>query len=123
MGDWSAAPWDNDEAADWFERYWNGGGMELVLRTIHEFRADTEQYDAVRAACVVLACFGSAYAWPYAYLEQRLPTLQAAITILQNMLLSPSEEWGFLDMWDNNVEVVAAVEEQIRQLQQHVSLQ
>ena len=122
MGDWSAAPWDNDEAADWFERYWNGGGMDLVLRTIHGFRADTEQYDAVRAACVVWACFASAYAWPYAHLEQRLPTLQAAIVLLQNMLQPPSEEWGFLDMWGNNAVVVAAVEEQIRQLQLHIGL-
>jgi len=22
MGDWGAEPWSNDEAADWFHRFW-----------------------------------------------------------------------------------------------------
>ncbi len=120
MGDWSKEPWGTDEAADWFGRYWNGGGIPLVLKTIHEFEPETEQYEAVRAACMVLGCFGSAYAWPSAHLEERLPVLLQAITLLTHMLNPPDEAWGFLDLWNHDEAVVKSVEQQIACLSQYV---
>ena len=120
MGDWSKEPWGTDEAADWFGRYWNGGGIPLVLKTIHEFAPEAEQYEAVRAACMVLGCFGSAYAWPSAHLEERLPALLQAITLLTHMLNPPDDAWGFLDMWNHDEAVMKSVEQQIAVLNQHI---
>ena len=120
MGDWSKEPWGTDEAADWFGRYWNGGGISLVLKTIHEFEPETEQYEAVRAACMVLGCFGLAYAWPSTHLEERLLVLQLAIKLLTQMINPPDDTWGFLDMWNHDVAVVKSVEQQIAVLNQHI---
>ena len=113
MGDWSKEAWGTDEAADWFGQYWNGGGIPLVLKTIHEFEPETEQYEAVRAACMVLGCFGSAYAWPSAHLEERLPALQQAITLLTQLIDSPDDAWGFLDLWNHDEAVVKSIKQQI----------
>ena len=120
MGDWSKEPWGTDEAADWFGRYWNGGGIPLVLKTIHGFEPETEQYEAVRAACMVLGCFGSVYAWPSAHLEERLPALLQAITLLTQMINPPDDMWGFLDIWNHDEAVVKSVEQQIAVLNQHI---
>ena len=120
MGDWSKEAWGTDEAADWFGRYWNGGGMAWVLQTLHDFQPETEQYESVRAACMVLGCFGSAYAWPSVHLEERMPALQQAITLLTQMLNPPDDAWGFLDMWNHDEAVVKSVERQIALLNQHI---
>ena len=103
-----------------FGRYWNGGGMAWVLQTLHDFQPETEQYESVRAACMVLGCFGSAYAWPSAHLEERMPALQQAITLLTQMLNPPDDAWGFLDMWNHDEAVVKSVERQIALLNQHI---
>ena len=120
MGDWSKEPWGTDEAADWFGRYWNGGGIPLVLKTIHEFEPETEQYESVRAVCMVLGCFGSAYAWPSTLLEERMPALLQAITLLTQLIDPPDDGWGFLDMWNHDEAVVKSVEQQIFLLNQYV---
>ena len=120
MGDWSKEAWGTDEAADWFGRYWNGGGIPLVLKTIHEFEPEAEQYEAVRAAYMVLGCFGSAYAWPSAHLEERLSALLQAIMLLTHMLNPPDDAWGFLDIWNHDEAVVKSVEQQIAVLNQHI---
>ena len=117
MGDWSKEPWGNDEAADWFGRYWNGGGIDLVIRDITDFSPESELYDSIRAACLVLECFGSAYAWPVERLEEREDVLRRAIEILENMLSVPSAEWGFLDMWANDPGVIDSVRKQIDKLE------
>ena len=120
MGDWSKEAWGTDEAADWFGRYWNGGGIPLVLKTIHEFEPEAEQYEAVRAAYMVLGCFGSAYAWPSAHLEERLSALLQAIMLLTHMLNPPDDAWGFLNLWNHDEAVVKSVAQQIAVLNQHI---
>ena len=65
------------------------------MKTIHEFEPETEQYEAVSATCMVLGCFGSAYAWPSAHLEERLPALQQAITLLTQMTDPSDDAWDF----------------------------
>ena len=79
MGDWSKEAWGTDEAADWFGRYWNGGGIPLVLKTIHEFEPETEQYEAVSATCMVLGVLvrhmhGRARIWKSVYLHYNRPS-------------------------------------------------
>ena len=90
------------------------------MKTIHGFEPETEQYEAVRAACMVLGCFGSAYAWPSAHLEERLPALLQAIMLLTHMLNPPDDAWGFLDLWNHDEVVVKSVEQQIAVLNQHI---
>lgn len=101
---------------------WNGGGIPLVLKTIHGFEPETEQYEAVRAA----------WAWCWAvlvrhmhgrvhtHLEERLPALLQAITLLTQMINPPDDAWGFLDMWNHDEAVVKSVEQQIAVLNQHI---
>ena len=69
--------------------------LKDLLKTIHEFEPETEQYEAVSATCMVLGCFGSAYAWPSAHLEERLPALQQAITLLTQMTDPSDDAWDF----------------------------
>lgn len=122
MGDWSFEPWGTDEAADWFTSYWEaGGGINFVINEIHTFSPEKENYESVRAACVVLECFGSVYAWPFTNLDEREPTLKKAITILKNMLNPPDETWAFLDLWSHNKAVIDNVKAQITALENHVN--
>ena len=81
------------------------------MKTIHGFEPETEQYEAVRAACMVLGCFGSTYAWPSAHLKERLPALQQAIMLLTHMLNPFDDAWGFLGMWNHDEAVVKSVEQ------------
>ena len=90
------------------------------MKTIHEFEPETEQYEAVRAACMVLGCFGSAYAWPSAHLKERLPALLQAITLLTQLIDSPDDAWGFLDVWNHDEAVVKSIKQQIAVLNQHI---
>ena len=69
---------------------------------------------------MVLGCFGSAYAWPSAHLEERLPALQQAITLLTQMTDPSDDAWGFLDMWNHDEAVVKSVAQQIAVLNQHI---
>ena len=120
MGDWSKEPWGNDEAADWFGRYWSGGGIDLVINDIDNFSPKSELYDSIRAACLVLECFGSAYAWPFDRLDERKKVLGQAIDILENMIEPPNDEWGFLDMWGEDPDVVESVKKQIAKLKEYI---
>lgn len=120
MGDWNKEPWGNDEAADWFSKYWNGGGIELVINEIKNFSPEEEKYDSIRAACLVLECFGSAYAWPFKYFDEREPTINRAIEILQKMITISDEKWGFLDMWESDKEIIMNVKKQISILQSYI---
>ena len=71
---------------------------------------------------MVLGCFGSAYAWPSAHLEERLPALQQAIKLLTHMLNPPDDAWGFLDLWNHDEVVVKSVEQQIACLSQYAQI-
>lgn len=116
MGVWSTKPWGNDEAADWFHDFWNCNDFELVMSEIENFNPSNENYDSVRAACYVVACFGSAYSWPIKYLDRRKDIMNKSIDILSKMINPPNDNWTFLDMWDNNKDAIASVENQIENI-------
>ena len=120
MGDWNKEPWGNDEAADWFFKYWNGGGIDLVISDIKNFSPKDENYDSIRAACLVLECFGCAYAWPCVRSLVGQRSISQAINILTNMISISNEVWGFLDMWNDDVDVIRSVQSQIARLKNYL---
>lgn len=84
--------WANDESADWFHRFWQNNSFELVVDTILNFDLDNEEFDSIRAAIHTLSCFGSAYAMPIKYLEQKEQLILKSIEILTNMINPPSDK-------------------------------
>lgn len=116
MGDWSAEPWGTDEAADWFYQFWRNNSLDIVISEIKNFDPRLENYESVRAACHVITCFGSAYAWPDEYADERKEIMQQAINILSNMLNPPNDDWGFLDLCSHDTEIIGNVEQQITNL-------
>lgn len=117
MAETDVYAWANDEAADWFHLFWKGGHFELVMDTILHFDVEQEEFDSVRAAIHVLCCFGSAYAFPVQYLEQKETLILASIEILNNMLNPPNDLWNFLESWDYDEGVIANLQKQIDDLQ------
>ncbi|WP_321850630.1 hypothetical protein [Pseudomonas paraveronii] len=113
MGAWNFKPWENDEAADWFQQFWKQQDFSVLINEIYQFDPLEERYDAFRAACYLLQTLGNAYIWPTTYLEELKPLIEKALSILTKMITPPSADWGFLDMWGNSPDVIAAVEEQI----------
>ena len=120
MGDWGAEPWDNDEAADWFHRFWKCG-FSILIDEIKNFDPRLERYDSVRAAAYLLQTLGIAYVWPSEHHTVLKPLLNDAISILTNMINPPSDDWGFLDMCSNNPDVIKSVENQIDALRKRLS--
>ena len=59
MGDWGAEPWESDEAADWFHRFWKCG-FSILVDEIRNFDPRLEGYDSVRAAAYLLQTLGIA---------------------------------------------------------------
>ena len=116
MGDWNTQPWANDEAADWFHRFWQQPDFSLLINEIRNFDPRAERYDSVRAASYLLQTLGIAYVWPVQHGDLLKPLLQEAITILSHMTDPPDDDWGFLDMWGNDPDIIQAVESQINAL-------
>lgn len=62
MGYWGTAPWDNDDAADWFVSAMSQTKLpDLIERTL---RADPVKHaDQIRAAAALLVLLGRAYTY------------------------------------------------------------
>ena len=116
MGDWGHKAYENDEAADWFARFWESKNFGLIESTAANFDPKNENYDEIRAAAHVLACFGSPYAYPPDFLDKLRPTVLRVVWILENMIDPPSDEWTFLEIWENSLEIIAEVKRQIAEL-------
>lgn len=116
MGDWSAQAWGNDEATDWFQRFWQQADFSVLIDEISNFDPLEERYDAVRAASYLLQTLGIVYVWPVRHGDILKPLLEKAIAILSDMIAPPDEDWGFLEMWGHDAEVIAAVNSQIEAL-------
>jgi len=113
MGDWGVEPWETDEAADWFHRFWTKGGISVLIDTIETFDEKTERYEEARAAAYLLQTLGIAYVWPVRYLDKLTTTLDKAIYILNCMIDPPNEDWCFLEMGGDRNEQIQAVQEQL----------
>jgi hypothetical protein len=121
MGDWNAQPPGNDEAADWFQRFWKKSDFSILVDEIRNFDEREERYDSVRAASYLLQTLGIVYVWPAEHREELKPLLREAISILTKMIDPPNGDWGFLDMWGNSADVIEAVKEQIIALRVRLS--
>ena len=61
MGAWNYNPWENDEAADWFQEFWKQQNFAVLINEISQFDPAEERYDAFRAACYLLQTLGNPY--------------------------------------------------------------
>ncbi|ACZ08179.1 Uncharacterised protein [Sebaldella termitidis] len=113
MGDWSYEPWGNDEAADWFGKFWKNGKFIVLIDEIENFDEREERYDSLRAAAYLLQTLGVVYIWPVEYLNKLKPLLDKTIIILNNMINPPDENWAYLEMGGDKEKLMQAVKEQI----------
>ncbi len=111
MGDWGAQPWDSDEAADWFQRFWKQG-WSLVEQEVEEFDPAQERYDSLRAAAYVLATFGGVYTAPTS-MREKLPGL---IDKSESRLYDLLQSSDFADIYGNDPDVRVNIESQIAAL-------
>ena len=91
-----------------------------IESTAANFDPKNENYDEIRAAAHVLACFGSPYACPPAFLDKLCPTVLRVVWILENMIDPPDEAWDFLEIWENSPEIIAEVKRQIEELKAYL---
>jgi len=117
MGSWDKEPWGSDAAADWFAKVFEGIDIDSKIEKALEYYHDN--YDVVRAAAFLLDVLGESYIWP-GDLDKYEKHVQRALKILKAMIdeNSDDEDMDFLELWDNDREVIASVESQIKSLEQ-----
>lgn len=120
MGAWGTEPWDNDDAADWFGEVFDG--IDIDSKITQALAYDYDNYDQVRAAAYLLDVLGVSYIWP-GDLDKLDGHLERALQILTAMIdrESEDEEMDFLELWDDDPDVIKSVEQQIRRLQMRFS--
>ena len=72
MGAWGKAPWDNDDAADWFGDLFAATKLADRVETTLKME-DVEEYAGrIRAAAYLLVALGRVYVWPVTDLDRHL---------------------------------------------------
>ena len=119
MGAWGKDPWDNDSAADWFADVFDGIDIDSK---IEQALSDSDNYDEVRAAAYLLDVLGSAYIWP-GDLDKYDDYVKQIIAMLEAMIDENSDDpdMDFLELWDNDPEIIQSVKQQINNLQKRLS--
>lgn len=110
MGAWGTAPWDSDDAADWFSSFFEGVDVEA---RIDDAFSDEEDYDRIRAGSYMLSVLGRTYVWP-GDLERLDELLERGIELLTAMI-SPGSD--FREIWENDPEIIDAVRSEIADLE------
>ena len=110
MGAWGSAPWHNDGAADWFAEVFEGIDIDAHISSAFEYDDD---YDRIRAAGYLLAVLGHSTVWP-GDLERLDEHLERGIELMTEMVEEDSE---FLELWEDEPEVVDTVRAEIAALQ------
>jgi len=120
MGAWEAEPWGNDDAADWFSDAFEGIDIDIKVDKALEYFYDN--YDEVRAAAFLLDVLGEPYVWP-GDLERYEGHVQKALKILRAMIDEDSddEDMDFLELWDDDPEVISSVKSQIVNLEKRLA--
>ncbi len=113
MGAWGTAAWDNDTAADWFADFF--GDLDLNGKIKKTFDSE-DGHGEIRAACFILGSLGRVYVWKGDLNELKV-LLQQGIALLSKMIDANDEKNDFLEMFDNDAEVIASVQGQIKELQ------
>ncbi|WP_334123396.1 MULTISPECIES: hypothetical protein [Glutamicibacter] len=114
MGTWGTNPWDSDDAADWFAEFFDGIDVDARITAAFE---DEDEYDQIRAACYLLNVLGRVYVWP-GDLSTLDSLLERGIELLTAMLEEDSE---FRELWDDDEEVLATVEQELADLKERLS--
>ncbi|WP_158881839.1 hypothetical protein [Rhodanobacter sp. L36] len=71
MGMWAFAPWDNDEAADWYGEFMEA--THFHREWLKGMKADpAESAGTVRAAAAIFLMLGRVYVWPIDTFDQDL---------------------------------------------------
>lgn len=117
MSAWNYSPWDNDDAADWFQQFWKQKDFTLLIGEIKAFDPKEPSYDTFRAACYLLQTLGNPYVWPAEHLDELKSLIGHAISILTKMINPPSKQWYFLDIWEGADEIIKSVQVQIDALE------
>lgn len=119
MGAWGTKPWDNDDAADWFNSTFDGIDIDTKINKALEFTYDN--YDEVRAAAYLLDVLGVSYVWP-GDSDKYEGHVKRALEILKAMIAEDSddEDMDFLELWDSDPEVIQGVKEQIDNLEKRI---
>ncbi|MCP3924670.1 MAG: hypothetical protein GY793_02390 [Proteobacteria bacterium] len=116
MGAWDVNPWDNDSAADWFSLAFEGMSIDSKIERALKYKHDN--YDEVRAAAYLLEVLGISYIWP-GELDKLDGHIKKALEILKAMIDTNSDDkdMDFLELWDNDPEIISSVEKQIGRLE------
>ena len=79
MGMWAFAPWDNDEAADWYGDLMDRTKLrEAWLEGINQDAVESP--GVVRAAGALFVMLGRVYVWPIKSFDEDLETAIAALS-------------------------------------------
>jgi hypothetical protein len=85
MGTWNSAPWDCDEAADWFGDLFDA--TDLARRVEETLALEVEDHHReIRAAASLLIFLGRTYVWPIGDVDRHL---QLAASKLEEMAALP----------------------------------
>ncbi|KRC62433.1 hypothetical protein ASE14_00920 [Agromyces sp. Root81] len=113
MGAWGTDPSTSDGAADWFTGFFEGVDADAKITAAFEY---ADNYDAIRAACWILQKLGHPMIWP-----GDLTALDGHVTegieLLNNLIDRDEEGEDFLELWDDEQEIIQSVREQIRELE------
>jgi hypothetical protein len=116
MGAWGIEPWQSDGAADWFSGIFRNANPTHAVRSAFEH---FDNYDEIRAACHLLAGLGQIGVWP-GEAETLRVLLKQGVELLTAMIDPEDEEHDFLELWDDDPEIVASIRRQIAALEQNL---
>jgi hypothetical protein len=114
MGTWGVEPWEDDEAADWFADMF----QDLKVENIQAALQFDDNFAEIRAACYVLQTLGRVYIWPVEHLDELKVLLDTGIELLTNILNPPDQAWDYLELWDNDPEIITSVQQQLAELKE-----
>jgi hypothetical protein len=101
---WAYAPWDNDEAADWFGDFMDA--TQIRTEWLKGIKADpVDSPEVVRAAAALFIMLGRVYVWPIKSLDE---DLELAIASLSKVATT--------DGYVESSELVAAIEQEVAEL-------
>ncbi|MBF2639954.1 DUF4259 domain-containing protein [Listeria welshimeri] len=110
MGVWGYDPWDNDEAADWFGNFMKHVDIDFIIQTVEEVENRELDYERIRAVSYIVEMLGKSYIWPVDHYAELDKMVEKLINLLTLMIESGSD---FLDVWENDPEIIIAVQKQI----------
>jgi hypothetical protein len=82
MGMWGYAPWEDDDAADWFGEFMDATGVAQKVEEALQLEVAEENAAIIRSAATMLLFLGRTYIWPIDDIDRHL---DMAITKLKEL--------------------------------------